>query len=143
MNANRKTTRPVRRAFTTLELAVSVLTVMTAMGMTVKVLGWVGTERRAADRRQWAAQVASNVLERASSEPFDRVTADTVKAIASRTDAARSLPGAEWEVSVVDEDPSPVPARRVTLRLRWTERSGNWVAPVRLTSWVFRGGPQK
>ena len=55
MNANRQKTRPPRRGFTALEVATSVLVLMTSMGMTVRVVGWVATDRRAADRRQWAA----------------------------------------------------------------------------------------
>ena len=44
---------------------------MIAMTLTVKVLGWVGTEHRAWDRRQWAAQEASNLMEQATARPFD------------------------------------------------------------------------
>jgi hypothetical protein len=118
----------------------SVLVLLAAMNVTVKVLGWVGTERRGADRRQWAVQAASNVLERVAAGPFDRVTPDNVKAITARTDASRVLPGPAWEVEVDDEPGSPVPARRVSVRLRWKERSGEWGAPVRLSAWVFRRG---
>src|SRR5437660_1076339 len=75
MNANRPQTRPRRRGYTLIEMAIAVIVVMTAMGVTVRVLGWNARERRAADRREWAVQAASNILERVSAEPFDRVTA--------------------------------------------------------------------
>ena len=41
----------------------SAVMLMIAMALTVKVLGWVGAERRAWDRRQWAAQEAANLME--------------------------------------------------------------------------------
>jgi hypothetical protein len=82
-------------------------------------------------------------MERATSEPFDRVSEETVKALTGAAEAGRWLPGADWEVSVTDDRSAPVPARRVALRLRWKERSGNWVAPVRLTSWVYKRGESR
>lgn len=142
MNPNHSRTRP-RRGYTLIELAVSLLVVMAAMGVSVKVLGWVATERRAADRRDWALQTVSNVLERVTSGPFDRATAGEVKALAAATAAGRSLPGAAWEVAVEDEPGAPAPARRVSLQLRWNERAGGLGAPVRLTAWVYRRGPSR
>jgi hypothetical protein len=126
-----------------LELAVSVLVLLAAMSVTVKVLGWFGNERRAADRRQWAVQAASNVLERVASEPFDRVTAERTREIAAATGAAKVLPGAAWDVAVEDDRDLPVPARRVYVQLRWEERTGGWGSPVRLTTWVYRRGDTK
>ena len=132
---------PSRRGgYTMVELAVSVLVLVAAMGISVRVVGWVGAERRSADRRQWALQEVANVMERVSAEPFDRVTPAKARAIASGSDAAGRLPGGSWEVAVDDERDSPVPARRVSVRLRWKDRSGGWEAPARLTAWVFRRG---
>ena len=37
----------------------SAVMLMIAMALTIKVLGWVAAERRAWDRRQWAAQEAA------------------------------------------------------------------------------------
>ena len=142
MNAKRTQTRP-RRGYTLLELAVSVMVLMTAMIVSVRVLGWVGNERRASDRRQWALQTASNVLERVSREPFERVTPETVKSIAAATAAERALPDPAWEVAVDVVKGEATPSKRVTLGLRWKERSGELGAPVRLTSWVFRTGAAK
>jgi hypothetical protein len=118
------------------------LLLMAAMGVTVRTVGWVARERRGADRRTWAVQEASNVMERLTAEPFGRVTTARARELAAASAAARVLPGASWEVEVADEPDTPVPTRRVSLRLRWTDRSGGLDAPVRLTAWVFgRGGP--
>ena len=64
----------------------SAVMLMIAMALTVKVLGWVGAERRAWDRRQWAAQEAANLMERMTGRPVRDVTADAAK------DARRFLP---------------------------------------------------
>ena len=77
MQRNRKTrARPalVRRASQgslLAELAMSAAMLMIAMALTVKVLGWVGVQQRAWDRRQVAVQEASNLMERLTARPFD------------------------------------------------------------------------
>jgi hypothetical protein len=146
MNANRtenrtrlmRWRRTRRRGYSIIELALALFLFMTAMGLTVKVLGWVGTERRGADRRLWAVQVVSNVMDRLSAEPFESVTADRARTIADEAAAGKAVPGASWEIAVNDEREAVPPAKRVSLQLHWNDRSGGWDGPVRLTSWVYR-----
>lgn len=131
-----------RPGFTLLELTLAVLLIMTAMGVLVRVLAWIGTERRAADRRVWAAQEVANVMERVTSEPFDRLTRDRAEAIARTIEAQRILPNASWEFDIADQLENSVPSKRVAVGLRWSETSGAWESAVRLTAWVYRGRPQ-
>lgn len=126
-----------RRGYSLLELTVSVIVLMTAMGLTVKVLGWVGMERRAAERRLWAIQELGNVMERVAGEPFDKVTKTSVAAAAAEGHLERVLSGARWEVGVFEDDKKALTAKRVTIGLRWKEKAGGWEAPLTLTSWVF------
>ena len=42
------------------------LVLMVVMASTVKLLGFVAGDRRASERRQWAIQTVSNVMERIS-----------------------------------------------------------------------------
>jgi hypothetical protein len=135
----RRPARPGRPGYTLFEIVLSVLLLLAAMNITVKVLGWVGSERRAADRRQWALQEVSNLLERLSAEPFERVSVARAKELTDESHAGRTLPDAAWEVGVIDESASPVKCKRVTAVLRWKDRSGGWDGPVCLTSWVYRG----
>lgn len=115
---------------------------MIAMALTVKVLGWAGAERRAWDRRQWAAQEASNLMEEATSRPFEAVTASALKSLQLSPQARALLPAAELASEVAENDPAGGPgSKRVAIRLRWHNRSGEWDAPVRLTSWIYRGRP--
>ena len=117
---------------------------MIAMGITVKVLGWTGVERRSWDRRQWAAQEISNLMEKATSRPFEDVTSASLKGLEISPQARALLPGAELAAEVAENDPAGGPgSKRVAIRLRWHNRSGEWDAPVRLTSWIYRGRPQR
>lgn len=138
MTVLRNDRRRRRGGFTLIELAMALLLLGVAMGVTMKVLSGVGRDRRAADRRQWALQEVANVMERVGAEPFERVTAERALAIAGELKADRVLPEASWEIAVTDDRDSPVPGRRVSVRLRWKDRSGGWDSPVRLTSWVYR-----
>lgn len=141
MNVNRIDSRArrggrPRGGYTLIELALSLLVLLAAMGVTVRVLGWVGKDRRAADRRQWAVQTAGNVMERVSAGPFEKVTTGEANTIAAAAGAGRVLPDAAWEVAV-DEVKEPAPGKRVTLRLRWRETGLGLSGPVRLTAWVY------
>jgi hypothetical protein len=124
------------------DVAMSAVMLMIAMTLTVKVLGWMGIEHRAWDRRQWAAQEASNLMEQATARPFDGVSTATLKELSLSPQALRLLPGAELSVNVVENDQAGGPnSKRVGVRLRWKDRSGGWDSPVQLTTWIYRGRP--
>jgi len=142
--AGRSAGRRARRGSLLAEIAMSSVMLMIAMGLTVKVLGWMGVERRSWDRRQWAAQEISNLMEAATSRPFEDVTSARLKALAISPHARALLSGAELATEVAENDPAGGPgSKRVAIRLRWHNRSGEWDAPVRLTSWIYRGRPER
>ena len=118
---------------------------MIAMALTVKVLGWVGVERRAWDRRQWAAQEVSNLMEQATSRPFEDVTTTSLKGLADLSPGSSLAPGTpSWRPRLRRTTTAGGPgSKRVAIRLRWHNRSGEWDAPVRLTSWIYRGRPER
>jgi hypothetical protein len=124
------------------EVAMSAVMLIIAMTLTVKVLGWMGTEHRAWDRRQWAAQEASNLMEQVTARPFDAVTIEALKGLTLSAQARRLLPDAELDPDVAENDSAGGPgSKRVSVRLRWRDRSGGWDSPVRLTTWIYRGRP--
>ena len=142
--AGRSAGRRARRGSLLAEIAMSSVLLMIAMGLTVKVLGWMGVERRSWDRRQWAAQEVSNLMEEATSRPFEEVTSASLKRLAISPHARALLPGVELATEVAANDPAGGPgSKRVAIRLRWHNRSGEWDAPVRLTSWIYRGRPER
>jgi hypothetical protein len=113
-----------------------------AMSLTVKVLGWVALERRAAERRRRAVLEVANVMERITAYPFEEVTPDLTRRITLSTTAGQSLPESDLVVEVTNSDPGAGrSAKRIAIRLRWKGRSGEWDAPVRLTSWIERRRP--
>ena len=136
--------RRPRRGSLLVEMTIAAAMLSVAMVMTVKVLGYAGQQRRSADQRQRAMLEVANVMERITAEPFDEVTAERARRLSITPAAAGSLPGAELAVEVKEERPGPDrSARRIAVRLRWKGRSGEWEAPVRLTTWIERGRPSR
>ena len=128
-----------RRGSLLAEVAMATVMVMIAMTLTIKVLGYVGSQRRVAEHRQRAVQEAANVLERLTAHPYDEITAEQARGMVLAPSAQQSLPGADLSVSVAEEWPGPGrAAKRIGVRLRWHGRSGEWESPVRLTTWVER-----
>jgi hypothetical protein len=124
------------------EVAMATAILMIAMSLTVKVLGWVALERRAAERRQRAVLEVANVMERITAYPFEEVTPDLTRRIRLSTTTGQSLPDSDLSVEVTNSDPGAGrSAKRIAIRLRLKGRSGEWEAPVRLTSWIERRRP--
>jgi hypothetical protein len=140
--ADKEATRPKRRGSLLAEVTMATVILIVAMSLTVKVLGWVALERRAAEHRQRAVLDVANVMERISAYPFEEVTPDLTRRITLSTTAGRSLPDSDLSVEVTDSDPGAGrSAKRIAIRLRWKGRFGEWEAPVRLTSWIERRRP--
>ncbi len=136
--------RSRRRGSLLAELAISGALLMVAMALTVKVLSWVGTERHSFERRQCALLEAGNLMERLTARPFDAVTAAAGRQLTFSPTARNLLPGGELRVDVAENDPAGGDgSKRIALQLRWRTRAGEWDAPVRLTSWIYRGRPQQ
>ncbi len=139
LESRSRPSRSRRRGSLLPELAMSAVMLSIAMGLTIKVLGYAGQQRRSADQRQRAMLEVANVMERITALPFDELTTERARRVAISPAAAGSLGGAELAVEVTDETPGPGrAARKVAVRLRWKGRSGESEAPVRLTTWVER-----
>jgi hypothetical protein len=128
------------RGYGLTEVAMAVMILMVALTLTVKALHLVGVQRRAADRRIWAAQTLSNAMERITDVPFEDVTESRAHEVTGAMHAERTLPQAKWEIAVVGEQSGPIRTKRVSLNLRWRDRSGATDGPARLSAWVFDGG---
>jgi hypothetical protein len=123
------------------EVAISAAMLMIAMTLTVKVLGWVGAERRAWDRRQWAVQEVANVMEKATAQPYDNVTSSSARLLTLSPQAKQVLPEAELNVDITEDSPSGgAGSKRIAIKLRWRNRAGAWESPARLVAWIYRGG---
>jgi hypothetical protein len=121
------------------EVAMAAVLLMIAMTLTVKVLGLVATERRGTERRQRALVEVANLMERITAYPFDEVTPELGGRLTLSPTGRQSLPDSELKVDVVGSEPAAGrSAKRIAIRLRWRGSDGEWVAPVRLTSWIER-----
>lgn len=127
------------RGFTLLELSVAGVLLAAAMVVSVQILGWIALERRAADRRQWATQEVSNVMEHLATRHWDDLTPETADGVQLSRQAQEVLPGAELHADVTSAQTEPG-VRRITVELKWRNRAGEFDAPVRLTTWVYRRG---
>lgn len=134
-----------RRGSLLAEVGIATVVLMIVMGMTVRVLSTVAQERRAAFERQRGVLEAGNLMERITAHPFDQVTPEFVGKISVSDRARSSLRDCELAIQVAEGDKPAargVAAKRVMIRLRWKGRSGQWQAPVRLTSWIEPGRPR-
>jgi hypothetical protein len=134
-----RSTKGKRRGSLLVEVSMAMVVLMIIMSVAIKILGFAAHERGAADRRQRAVLEAGNVMERITAYSFDEVTPESVRRIALPESAREALPGSELalEVTTIDRARDRA-ARRITVRLRWRDRAGQWEAPVRLTSWIER-----
>ncbi len=137
MMASRSRPRPRRSGFGLIEMTVAVMLLAAGMVVTLQVIGWVAVDRRSVGRRERAYLEASNLLERAAARPWDDLTAERLAALRPGEVTARALPGLALAWDVADEA-EPIPARRVTVEIRWRDRAGKAEATVRLVAWIYR-----
>jgi hypothetical protein len=138
MIARRDVGRSRRGSFLA-ETAMSAVMLMIAMGLVAKVVGWTAAERRNQERRLCAALEGANLMERLSARPFETLTTDAVKNTSLSPEAVRTLPDAQLKIDVAERHPTGGDdAKRIALELRWRSRSGEFDAPLRLTTWVYR-----
>lgn len=131
--------RPIRgerrRGYALLETVGGAVVLIVAVGVTVRMLGWVAAERRSAERRQWATHEAANAMERLAGRPWETLTAESVGAESLSPSALEILPGGRLGVALKEDGA----LKRLTVEVRWRGRSGADEAPVRLSAWVARG----
>lgn len=129
-----------RRGFTLVEMVVTAVLLSAVFIALVPLLGQVNTQRRAAEQRQFALQEAANILERFSAQPWQTVTGESASRVALSDDTQQLLREPQVTVTVNDASgtPSSPAAKRITVEVRWKNRVGDFVAPVRLTTWVYR-----
>jgi hypothetical protein len=140
MIANRSKTRASRRpGFGLIEMAVTGVLIAAAMAATLQVVGWVALERRAVERRERAVLEASNLMERIAARPWDELSAEALASTRLAGASAAFLPGSTLEIKVAPSEDAPA-RKRITVEVRWLDRSGRPEAPVRLVAWAYRRG---
>ena len=119
---------------TLLETVIAVALLAAALSLSTQVLAWTAMERRESQRRQVALQEAANCLERLRGWPSDRLSTEQAQAIALSPQAHDVLPQGRVAVDI-RTDPADENSRQIQIEVHWSNRTGQPLAPVRLTTW--------
>ncbi len=125
-----------RSGFTIVEMIGTCLLLGILFSMTIPMLLLVAHERRSTEQRQFALQHAANLLENASARGWLELPVGSLPLPAADSELQEILPGLERSLVVVEHHEGEVHSRQVTASIRWQSRSGNLVAPLRLSTWV-------
>ena len=125
------------RGFTLLEVTITMTLLGAALAMFVPLLSRVNAVRRASAARRAALQEAHNILERFSARDWGDVNQKTADTERLSREAGQSLHEPQLKLTVTDVAGSP-PGKRVAVEIRWKNREGDYVAPVRLATFLFK-----
>ena len=127
-----------RRGMTVLELLFAGALLAVLMTVCLQMLSAAAGQRRAAEDRQTAIREAANLMERLSTVAWDDLTPEAVGDVQLSDEARRALPGGELEIQLSSPAEQPE-AKRIVVLLRWQDRAGRFVRPVRLVAWRYQG----
>jgi hypothetical protein len=143
-SACRKCSHRRRRGSLLAEATMSSVILVVVMAVTVKVLGWAAHERRGLERRERAVLEVASLIERITARPYDFVTPELAGEFTAAARNTRTLPDSDLKIDIAETHPGAGrSAKRIAIELRWREPSGEWAAPVRLTSWIERRRPSR
>ena len=124
-----------RGGFTLAELIIALLLLGTVTAALMPMLFAISAQRRASELRQRALIHAENLLDESLSRSGAEQTQEQLTRWLAQAEADEELPGLERTVAVRN-DPD-LPARQITLELRWRNRHGEFSPPLRLSGWSF------
>lgn len=132
--SGRQGPRVKRSGVSLVELVIACLLIGTVASLILPTVSWTGVQRHAARQRQVACEELANLMDRLTSARWDEVTEQQVLRWGLDQQVQRQLPDAQLSAVIgTDQD-----VKRVFLSLTWSDRSARPVAPVRLTTWVYR-----
>lgn len=127
-----------RRGMTVLELFFAGALLVVLMTVCLQMFSAAATQRRATQQRQTAIREAANLMERLSSTAWDELVPEAVGDVQLSEQARQALPGGEVEIQLSSPADQP-DAKRIVVWLRWQDRTGQPIRPVRLVAWRYRG----
>lgn len=118
------------------ELVTALVLLGVAIVLAVRLAGAVAADRVASDQRRLALAEVQNALERLSVLTTNELASDAADLSELAERVARELPNGRLTVR---RDPAKGPPATVRLHaeVAWTDRHGQPVAPVGLTTWAF------
>lgn len=133
------TRRTEHRGALLLETAGALILLAIIMTLTVQLLRGANLQRQTTDYRIWALTEAQNTLDRVTGLPWESLDEKTLAPLKLDEATASRLPSGRLTVAVADAQGQPA-AKRLTVEIRWKNRTGTDDAPVRLTTWVYQKG---
>jgi Tfp pilus assembly protein PilE len=130
--------KTVRRGMTLVELAVAGALLGTLLVVCLQLLAATAEQRRSVDQRQLAVLEVENAMERLAARPWTDLTPQAVAPPQLSPSARNRLPGAEWKIEVTAPSNEPL-AKRIAVSLRWQDHAGQFVKPVRIVTWRWKG----
>jgi type II secretory pathway pseudopilin PulG len=125
-----------RSGFTVVELIATLILLGVVFTVSISILLAVTHSRRVAEQRQFAMQYAANLLEQAASRPWAELAPGPQPRTPIPPDLATVLPDLEQSIDVTDS-PTEFHSRQISVTIRWKDRRGQSVAPMRLTGWAY------
>jgi hypothetical protein len=124
-----------RHGILLVELTVAVTLLAVAIAVWVEVLAVAASQRRAAAERQLATQEAGNLMERLAAMPWADLRPESVPSLPLSPEGKR-LPGVQSAIELTRVD-GPPKAVRLVVSLRWEDRNGRLLPPLRLVAWRY------
>ena len=125
-----------RRGIMLLEVIVAGVLLVAMMAICLQMLHATAGQHRATEMRHTAIREAANVMERLGAVPWDDLTVRGIAQMQLPKDAGRHLPGGKLEIEIAEAADHPE-AKRITVRIRWQDRTGQLVRPVQLVAWRY------
>jgi Tfp pilus assembly protein PilE len=128
-----------RRGMTLMELAVAGVLLGTLLVVCLQLLMATAAVRKSVDQRQLAVLEVGNVMERVAARRWGELTPQAAAAQRLSDSARDRLPGVELKVEISEPTPAPKapPAKRITVSLRWQDRTGQYLPPIIVTTWRY------
>ncbi|MEI8017921.1 MAG: type II secretion system protein [Schlesneria sp.] len=124
-----------RGGFTIIEMIGTCLLLGILFSMTLPMLLLVARERRSAEQRQFALQQVANLLEEAVQRDWSDLQPGELKVPDPTNDLQAVLPGLQ-QTLVVKQIADEFDTRQIIASIRWQNRAGELVSPLRLCAWV-------
>lgn len=125
-----------RSGYLLVELIVAGIVLAVVMTVYLQLLSATSRQQRYADHRQLAGEELANLMERITAQPYETIDLEKLQAKELSDSAISHLNEAELNIDVLPVS-EPVAGKQISLSLRWRDSGNVFVAPTRLTSWVY------
>ena len=124
---------------TLIEVTAAVFLAATTIAVGMQLLVVTVQQQRAAERRSWAIESATNLMERFTAQDYDKITPAAADQLKLSSEIAQVLTDPQLEIEVIEQQ-EPVAGKQIRLSLQWQTPHGQPSRKVKLSTWVFQNG---